>query len=80
MNLDILEIQRFSKEASLFKDEKAGLRDTGWPAKLTRLVLAPGAQNGTASGVTSPRALGGRGKSCWRDARRMLCAGWAGLR
>ena len=56
-----------------------GLRVVGWPATLTRFVPAPGAQSSVASGVTSARAQEGGGRLSWREARRMLWAGQAGL-
>ena len=56
-----------------------GLRVGGWPATLTRFVPAPGAQCSVASRVTSPRAQEGGGRLSWRDVRRMLWAGQAGL-
>lgn len=56
-----------------------GLRVVGWPAMLTRFVAAPGAQCSIASGVTSTRAQEGGGRLSWREARRMLWAGQAGV-
>lgn len=50
-------IEVFTKQASLFEDEKVGLRVVGWPATLTRFVPAPGAQSSAASGLPHPLGL-----------------------
>lgn len=68
----------FTKQISLFEDEKVGLRVVEFkPAMLTWFVPAPGAQRRRCFGVTSTRAQEGGGRLSWR-ARRMLWARQAG--